>query len=341
MTGDTACIDTGRNDDGSPTVDIIIPTFRRSDLLDNEFISIFAQGRKIEKIFLVHRPDEDADAVAWLAANAGKWDNLIPVSVYVPGQVAAINAAFDRADSDIIIVLDDDIAMREGWIDKIVGHFSDPMVGAAGGSDFIHGPTGTATLKKHKRAGYRSIWGHIVGRYECVEGPPREVETIKGCNWAVRRTAMGTLRLDERLLGIGAQGGNDTWFCTNLRHAGWKIILDPTAVVDHYPAFKPDYAHGTWSQKKCFEWTANSTAYNLAFMPFYRKAIYALFAVVVGFRHCPGGYYFVHSLIKRPRTLKGQFLGGWAGFFKGLQMARDFGRSPPGFPGTPPLPGRR
>ena len=319
------------------TIDFLVPTYRRSHLLLACIESIFAQGYAIGHVFLTYRPDDDPDAVTWLAAHATRWHNLVPVPLYVPGKVAALNTALALSTADIVAMIDDDNVLRDGWLGTILGHFDDPLVAAVGGRDYVHGPGGNEGLGPATKAGYQDFWGKTVGDHNVIEGPARAVDNLKGCDWAVRRAALGSLRFDNRLLGIGAQAGDDTWFCLNLRHAGWKIILDPAARTDHYPAFKPDYDQGTWGRKKCYEWTANAVAFHLAYLPLARKIRYVGFFLVVGQRNCPGLYYIAHSLAKRPRDLPGQMVGGWSGFWKGWGMAREFGRNPPGYPAKPPL----
>lgn len=158
---------------------------------------------------------------------------------------------------------------------------------------------------------------------------------LKGCNWTIRRAALGSLRFDNRLLGIGAQAGDDYCFCLNLRHAGWRIVLDPSAEVGHYSAYKSDYDQSEWGATKRYEGTANITAHNLTFQSPGRKPLYVLCSALVGVRHCPRLYFTAYSLLKRPRALPGQLRGGWRGFAKVLKMAHAFERNPPGRAASP------
>ncbi|WP_256366342.1 glycosyltransferase family 2 protein [Methylosinus sp. Ce-a6] len=321
----------------SLSVSVIIPTFKRMDLLPRCLEGVETlQPRPIE-VVISYRPDDDPDTARWLHDNAKDHSLWRLVSVERAGVVCALNAAIDVARGDILAIFDDDAVPRPDWLEKILGHFRDDDVGAAGGRDIVFDGDGAPVLHPTvTRAGYRDFWGMIRGGHHLVVGPPRAVEVVKGSNWALRRSALGTLRLDERLLGSGAQVANESWLCINLRKAGWRIILDPNAIVDHYPGVKPDYAYGTWSKIKCFHWTANHVATQRAFTDSLTRLRFFLFCVAVGFRHCPGLYFILHSLAKRPKSLPGQLIGGWSGYFAGLRMAREFERAPPGTPSTPP-----
>lgn len=316
------------------TVTVIIPTFKRLDMLSKALAGVYSIRKKPEQVVVVYRPEDDKETAKWLQnLNSSLYPNLILQSVFVPGQVAAMNAGLKASTNDIVVILDDDAIPKPDWLDIILEHFGNPEVAAVGGRDIVHPHP---QVKEQIKAGYIDYWGNIIGNHHLVVGPAREVDALKGCNWALRRSALGTLHFDERLLGKGAQPGNDYWLCLNLRHFGWKIILEPSAIVDHYPAVRLDHARDVWSKSKCFEQTRNEVAGRLAFYPWHLKLRFILFHIFMGHRNCPGIYFIVHSLIKRPKSLIAQFTGGWAGFFAGWRAAKEFRENPPGIPALPP-----
>lgn len=312
------------------TVTVIIPTYRRLDILIQCLHGVYAMNQQPDQVLLVYRPDDDPETAHWLtevACPAFSMLQLVPV--FKPGVVAALNAGLEVAECDIIAIFDDDAVPRTDWLSRILLHFTQADVGAAGGRDVVYGHP---PVKETSKAGFIDYWGNIIGNHHIVVGEPREVETVKGCNWALRRAAIGTLRLDERLLGKGAQVANELWFCLNLRHQDWKIVLDPNAIVDHYPAQQFDHDRSTWNRQKCHEHVCNVTATQLAYYSWHLKLRYLLFHLFVGYRHCPGTYFIMHGLLKRPHLLPEIVLGGWSGFFRGWQMAKKFRRNPPGLP---------
>jgi len=319
-----------------PSISIIAPTFRRLDRLPAFLKGVEAMEGEILEIVICHRPDDDPDTAIWLDAQAPKHASWRLVRLYEPGVVAALNAAFDIARGDIIAVFDDDTVPRPDWLALIKPHFQRAEVAAVGGRDLIHGAKGPITRPRLARAGYRDFWGNIVGGHHLVVGPPRPVAVLKGCNMAFRAAALGSLRFDNRLLGAGAQIANDSWFCLNLHNNGWTIILEPAAIVDHFPGQKPDYSHGTWGEQKCFEWTYNYVASRMAYSGRRQRLRFLLYSVFIGHRYCPGLYYIVHSVLRRPAALAGQIRGGWRGFVGGWTMSYEFGRLPPGRPNHPP-----
>ena len=291
--------------------------------------------RPIE-IIVCYRPVDDPDASQWLHQQIDAHVRWKLVSVERPGQVHALNAALAIARGDILAIFDDDAAPHPDWLAIVLRCFADENVAAAGGRDIVHTPGGAPMLRSSRsKAGFQDWWGEVRGGHEWAVGPPRAVDTLKGCNWALRRSAIGTLCFDERLPGTGAQAVNDYWFCLNLRHAGWTIIFDPAARVDHFAGFKLDYAHGAYPRLKCFEWTAGSTASAMAFAPWSLKLRNIIYHVLCGERHCPGLFFIAHSLVRRPRSLPGQLIGGWSGYLFGLRLADQFRVQPPGKPANP------
>ncbi|TNE63196.1 MAG: glycosyltransferase [Rhodobacteraceae bacterium] len=313
----------------SASVTALVPTFRRLDILKRCLAAIVASDRPFRQILIVTRPDADPDTFAWLSAQEEEIAGLEIVTVGEAGQVQAINAGLEAALGEFIAIFDDDALPHRDWLERILAAFADPRVGCAGGRDFVH--QGGGVLTGTARApGERTAFGILRGGHHLAEGGPRLVASIKGCNWILRARAIGSLRLDARLFGKGAQIANETWFCENLAHAGWKIVFDPSAQVDHFPAERADGARDVYSHTRCHDQAANVVATDLAFAPVWGRVKYIAYFLLVGHRYCPGLYYIVHALAKRPQVLPNMLLGGWSGFFDGLALARRFRAEPPG-----------
>ena len=317
--------------EGELSISVLIPTYKRMDILPICLNGITNMTGNIIQVVVVFRPDDDPETAMWLSERASEDDRIDTVGVYTPGVVAALNAGLEKVHGDLVVIFDDDAVPRMDWLTKVYAHFDNPAVAAVGGRDIVYKLGEPVKGKMVSTPGVIGFWGGITTGHHLVVGEHREVDVLKGCNWSLRKVSLGSLRFDERLLGTGAQYANEAWFCLNLRHRGWKIILDPNAIVDHYEAHKPDYERDSFSRLKCFEWTANKTATELAYASPIQCVKYILFKVLVGTRHCPGFYFLAHSVVKRPRLMCDILIGGWSGFIKGVLMAREFRRFPPGY----------
>lgn len=310
-------------------VTLLIPTFRRLDMLERCLVAAEASRRAFDEIVVVARSRDDAETWAWLSKQCAMNTRLIAVDVDIPGQVQAMNAGLASATGDFIAIIDDDALVHDDWLERLLTHLIDPSVGGAGGRDRVH--MGGEVLQGHATiAGVRNGFGILTGNHHIVTGPARSVDSLKGCNWILRRTALGSLRFDDRLLGKGAQVRNETWMCYNILNGGWKLVLDPQAQVDHYPAPRPDGARESYTRARCHDQTANTVAGDLAFASGWQKLKYLGYSLAIGTRSCPGAYFVAHALARRPADLPTMLTGGWRGFLRGWGMARRFGANPPG-----------
>jgi glycosyltransferase involved in cell wall biosynthesis len=128
-----------------------------------------------------------------------------------------------------------------------------------------------------------------VGEHHRGDGPPRDVDVLKGVNMAVRRSALGEIRLDERLRGSGAQAHWELGLCLAIGRAGWRVVYDPTVAVDHYPAARlgGDPRDGHTPQALADD-VHNETYALLRWLPRRRKLVAFAYGVLVGSRRAPG-----------------------------------------------------
>ena len=313
------------------SVSIVIPTLWRLDILQKSIAAVLKMDIQPIEILVTCRPKDDTETYEWLVHISKEIETLKIATTDIPGQVQAMNAAIPLAKGDIVAILDDDALPKKNWLNEIVKCYKDPKVGAVGGRDIVHEYGKIWDTPQVEIAGVRNFWGKIIGNHHLVVGEAREVDVIKGCNFTFRRVAVGNLKFDERLLGKGAQVGNDSWFSLCVKQLGYKVILNPQAIVDHFPAERPDGARDTLSKEKCFQNTANHVAIAISFLNVWQKFKFISFYIFVGNRFCPGILHIVHSLLKRPKTLSTTLSGGWSGFLAGLKLAKEFEKELPTF----------
>jgi glycosyltransferase involved in cell wall biosynthesis len=310
-------------------VSAVVPTFRRLDTLRRCLTGLRISDHRFVEIIVVVRPSADPETLLWLTAQLSLAPELKLITVDVPGQVAALNAGLDAANGDFIAFFDDDALPNPDWLRRLLKIMQDPHVAVAGGRDRLH-ERGRVIEGMAKYAGVRNWFGVLRGEHHLAYGAARLVDSIKGCNFLVRKAALGSLRFDPRLLGQGAQYRNESWFCANLIQAGWHIVLSPEVSVDHFAADRADGARKNYSADNCFNHTANTVATDLAFASAWTKAKYLGYFVLIGHRYCPGIYYTLHALVRRPWALAAMLHGGWSGFNAGLKLAKSFRIEPPG-----------
>lgn len=304
------------------TVSVIIPTYRRLETLKRALAAVAVMEGPVTEVLVIVRKDDDADTYDWLVAHPDATPGLVVLPVFVPGQVQALNAGLDRAKGSYIAIFDDDAFPHKDWLTRLLVHFEQPDVGIAGGRDIVFEHEKPVPVTTVQYAGYRTFYGNLIGGHHRVVGPPRDVDSIKGCNLIIRADAIGTLRFDTRLLGKGVQMGNDSRFCDGISQGGWRIVLDPSAKVDHHAAVRAGHQQDHYSVRRCFEDTANFVAIAFCNLGLLGRVRYIAFRVLFGTRECPGFYFLAHGLLKRPKSLPSILWGGWRGFIAGYRLSR-------------------
>ncbi|MCE5239614.1 glycosyltransferase [bacterium] len=216
------------------TVTAIIPSYGRPDSLARCLDGLLHGERLPDEVVVVVR---ETDAATREAAEA--YPTVRIATVTEPGQIAAMNAGLAVATGEIVCFPDDDCVPRTDWLRRLMAHYDDPQVGGVGGRDVVGGPEGPEPPLVG-RVGVVTWYGRIIGSHHCRTTPePRPVDHLKGVNMSFRRVLLPAF--DGRIRGPHL---NDTDISLGVRRRGYRLIFDPDAKVDHYPAVRPDTPGG-------------------------------------------------------------------------------------------------
>jgi GT2 family glycosyltransferase len=284
---------------------VVVPTYRRPDELRRCLAGLARQSLSPAETIVVRRSgDEGTGRTLEESPRSAVRDVLVSE----PGVVAAMEAGAAVASSDIVAFIDDDAVPRPEWLQQLARHFDDPRIGGVGGRDLIagqHTPTGVAL-----EVGKITRWGKLIGNHHLAAGAPRDVMVLKAVGVAFRRQA---LALPRGLRGQGAQVHFEVGMSLSARRRGWRLVYDPTALVDHEvaPRFDAD------PRARLGPSAVRDAAYNLvscllAELPdlFWRRALYGL---IVGDRDIPGVGRAAVALLRRERAVLRRFAPSIAG----------------------------
>jgi len=220
------------NADRSPSIAVVVPTFRRADLLGKCLRGLFSQTSPPEELVVACR---STDAESELVVRS--FGSSIKIArTDRPGTVAALQAGAALARSDVIAFLDDDAIPRPDWIERLRHAYSDPDVGGVGGRDVIVPAQGTGNELRGV-VGSISRWGRHVGNHHVGAGGPRNVDVLKGCNMSFRRKY---IFFPSGLRGSGAEPAHDLATSLRAKAAGARLVYDSSIQVDHFPAIRYD-----------------------------------------------------------------------------------------------------
>jgi len=223
---------------GELTITVIVPTLMRPKALVACLDGLSAQTRPADKIIVVVREDDETTRQTvenWSASHPGVGKRMRMVFVSCPGQIPAMNAGLAASQSSIVCFTDDDCVPRPDWLKRLASHYADARVGGAGGRDLIHRDDGVVDGEV-RIVGKYSWFGRPIGNHHLslVPTAPVECDILKGANMSFRRTLL--MNGFDQALQIGAAQCNDMDVCLAVRRLGYRLIYDPLAIVDHYPA---------------------------------------------------------------------------------------------------------
>jgi GT2 family glycosyltransferase len=211
---------------------IIIPTKDRREMLSHLLDSIqqlTAIDRIVPEIIVADNNSRD-DTYAYLTRIAGSFPTPIRfLRVLRGGKSAAINDAALLSTGNVLAFLDDDVVVDKTWLTSVETFFNTSGYGAAQGTVRLQSPAGDDPEVQRLNQRYRTI--PIVDHDSSL----KEVRSLNGSNFFVRRDAFDRIGGFDERLGPGASGtSEDVEFASRLAQWGIAIGLAPNAVVYHH-----------------------------------------------------------------------------------------------------------
>ena len=225
-----------------PLISVIIPTYNREQVLRETLAEVLQQTYPNFEVLVVDQtPTHEPETQTYLEQlnQAGKiqWYRLDWASL--PG---ARNYAVRRSQGDILLFIDDDVQLPEGFLlaharNYIPGETAAPeKIGAVAGRVFdrmkLRDSGGELTIENLPPEAQDPgiAWYHL----DLVHTiKPQQVISARGCNMSFRREIFEQfgLTFDERFRGSAVREESD--FCLRIRQTGYVIWYDPEAHLIH------------------------------------------------------------------------------------------------------------
>ena len=219
-------------------VTIVLATCNRPDDLRRCLTALQPErrSRDVEIVVIDNRPGPSSPTRSVVAEFPG----IVFVEEPRAGLSYARNAGFAAASGDILIAIDDDVTVHEGWLERLVAPFHRPEVAVVTGNVL---PEELDTVSQCLFETYGGL-GKGFERFE-VDG--EWFRSLRGAvpTWKLGATANAAFRasvlrdpnvgvLDEAL-GAGMPTGcsEDTYLFYRILKAGHTIVYEPTAWVWH------------------------------------------------------------------------------------------------------------
>ena len=142
------------------------------------------------------------------------------------GPAAARNTGLRHCRTDFVAFLDSDVLPRRGWLESLLGHFTDPAVALVAPRIVALDPESDATLLDRYEAAHSAL---DLGERESPVAPYGTVSYVPSAAIVCRRDAVERVGgFDEAL-----RSGEDVDLCWRLLEAGSRLRYEPIATVSH------------------------------------------------------------------------------------------------------------
>lgn len=184
---------------------------------------------------------DDGSDVPVQVPQAGECRCSVPVIRHevARGPAAARNAGMRAATTEFVAFLDSDVVPRKGWLEVMLGHFSDPEVALVAPRIVALDPESNELARyEHSRSSLD------LGRQESAVRARSQVSYVPSAAMLARRSVL----LDEGGFDETMHVAEDVDLCWRLEQAGWRLRYEPAAQVahDHRVSF------GQWFGRKMF-----------------------------------------------------------------------------------------
>jgi glycosyltransferase involved in cell wall biosynthesis len=215
-----------------PSVSVVVCTHNRRADLERCLEALAALEDPVEIVIVDSASQPPCREL--VAAYEARIEDLSYVREDRPGHSRARNRGVEAANGDVIAFLDDDASPRPDWARRIAAPFAvDTTIGCVGGS--CHALFVEAT---------QPVWlSDRLLQFAAITrfGPEAREATSSaewpfGANMAFRREALeqaGPFSESLGREGSNLLSGDDSAVIEAVRRRGWRIWLEPSAVVDH------------------------------------------------------------------------------------------------------------
>lgn len=205
-----------------PAVTLIIPTYRREDMLIDCLKCALAQNYRPLEILVIDQTESHLPATReFLSLHSGKI-RLIHLSQ--PSAVTARNCALREATGDILIFIDDDTTYEPTFVDAHVEAHRR-------GADVVQGRVMEPGRTPSYRAQWMLPWLRIVGSNTYDQSS--KTNTLTGCNFSISRKAAERVgEFDTNFTGVLIR--EDADYGARCYKAGLRMVFDANAFLLHH-----------------------------------------------------------------------------------------------------------
>jgi glycosyltransferase involved in cell wall biosynthesis len=221
----------------NPQTTVVIPAYNCEKTIPKSIQAVLNQKILPDEIIVVDDGSIDGTKMA-----VQKFKNVRYVHQENAGPATARNQGGFKACGEIILFTDSDCLPQRDWVERIVWHFSDPQTAVVCGSYGIANPESLLA---------RCIHQEILYRHQKLM--PQYPRAFGSYNFAIRKTVFTQLKGFDSSYPMASGEDNDLSY--RILNAGYKILFEPKALVDHFHTTQvkkylfEQFRHGFWRAK--------------------------------------------------------------------------------------------
>ncbi len=221
-----------------PLVSVVVPTTMRDGLFDRFAAGLAATTYEPVELIRVARLGTIAASPPLPVTAHGRPSLDVELEHGAFNFARAVNLGCAAASGKLVLIVNDDIeVMHPDWLEIMVGHVSQPGVGAVGAlllypdERVQHAGVLLGSPEKGGVAGHLYLGATLADpSYAGRRGLNQDLSCVTGACMLVRKEAFDEVGgFDERF----AVAYNDVDFCLRLRERGWRIVFTPEAILTH------------------------------------------------------------------------------------------------------------
>jgi GT2 family glycosyltransferase len=202
---------------------IIIPTGHRPGALSECLRSLGRLAQENEVIVIGEKEDHPTRRII-----SENFPSIKYLEADQSSAVAKRNLGIAEASNEILVFIDDDVVIGDGWLAMLLMHYEDPSVGGVGGRVriLVRGSEsrtyGTGVVKD----------GFVIANWDVESASAFEVEHLPGCNMSFRRTLVLQVHgFDNVFRSFNFR--EETDLCFRVRKLGYRLIFEPRGSLTH------------------------------------------------------------------------------------------------------------
>jgi len=215
-------------------IDVIIPVYGQAALLLKCLKSIRNNTTVPYRIMIADDPKDDPG----IEDVYNNWQTRINLTRNTKrlGFPKSCNAAINRSDSDLFVLLNSDTRVHKGWLRIMQAEFEDPRVGAVG-VKLVYSPGGQfGGLVQHAGVatntdGYPYHIYRMFNSQNPLVNRRLELNCVTFACVMIRRECWDEVGTFDGRFGMG--NCEDVDWCWRARENGWKIVYQPKVEVYH------------------------------------------------------------------------------------------------------------